>query len=128
MFKLSKYATIVGIAFAAFLAPLVPTFIFVGFLVMCDFVTGLTKAHKKGTVHSSKMIAKFYDSVGYFIGIIVAAFCERYFGDAIPMVKAVVAIIALTELQSLRENIKDITGTDILQPIINVLKKKGEQQ
>lgn len=124
-FMKGKFAIYVIAAFAAFMSPLVPTLVFVGFLVACDFVTGLAKASKKGSVSSAKMIAKFYDSIGYFIGIIVAAFTEQYFGDAIPMVKAVVAIIALTELQSLRENIKELTGTDILQPLINILKKKS---
>lgn len=125
-FMKGKFAAAVTAAFVAFISPLTSTLVFVGFLVACDFITGLAKASKKGTVTSEKMIAKFYDSIGYFIGIIVAAFTEQYFGDAIPMVKAVVAIIALTELQSLRENIKELTGTDILQPIINILKKKGE--
>jgi phage-related holin len=125
-YTLMVSAAYVSAAFAAFLAPLIPTFVFVGFLVMSDFVTGVAKAQKKGNISSAVMIRKFYKSIGYFIGILVAAFCEMYFGDAVPFTKAVVAIIALTELQSLRENIFELSGTDILKPIINILQKKGE--
>lgn len=110
----------------AFLLPLTEVLIFVGFIVSCDFITGVIKAHKKGEVRSRRMIDKFYDSIGYFIGILIAHYAENFFGDAVPLVKAVVAIIALTEVQSVRENISEITGTDILKPIINLLKSKTD--
>lgn len=74
------------------------------------------------------MIDKFYISTGYFIGILVAHVMEGYFGDAVPMVKAVVAIIALTEIQSLRENIENLTGTDILKPIVKILRKEANDE
>jgi len=62
-----KFALYVIAAFTAFLSPLIPTLVFVGFLVACDFVTGIAKASRNGTINSQKMIAKFYDSIGYFI-------------------------------------------------------------
>jgi hypothetical protein len=49
-----------------------------------------------------------------------------YYGDADFMVKAVVAIIAVSELQSVRENIKGVTNLDILKPLINMLERKSE--
>jgi hypothetical protein len=55
--------------------------------------------------------------------------CELYFSDEsnIPLVKPLVAIIALSELQSMRENIEAITGTDILKGLFNFLQRKSEQ-
>ena len=51
---------------------------------------------------------------------------EVYVGlEAGFIVKALVAIIALSELQSIRENIESITGIDILKNISNVFKKKS---
>lgn len=122
----SKFFALMVSGLLAFLFPLKEVLIFVGFIVSCDFITGVIKAHKKGEVRSSRMIDKFYDSIGYFIGILIAHYAEIFFGDTVPLVKAVVAIIALTELQSVRENISEITGTDILKPIINLIKSKTD--
>ena len=124
----AKYIAYIIAGAVTFFTPLAPTLFFVGFLVLADFVTGVSKASKEKNVRSSKMIKKFYDSIGYFIGILVAQVVEIYFGDAVPIVKAVVAIIALTELQSLRENIHALTGTDILHPLMNIIKKKSENE
>lgn len=123
----AKYIAYIIAGIAAFLSPLAPTLYFVGVLVVCDFTTGVLKAYRNKNLNSRKMIKKFYDSSAYMIGIIVASCVENYFGDAVPIVKATVAIIALTELQSLRENIKELTGTDVLQPLSNILKKKSEE-
>jgi hypothetical protein len=49
-----------------------------------------------------------------------------YFGDEIPLVKPVIAMIALSELQSMRENIEAITGVDLLKNLFNVLQRKSE--
>lgn len=112
----------------AFFAPITEVMIFVGAIVTCDFITGIIKARKTATVRSDKMADKFYVSIGYFIGIIIAHYCELVFGNSVPIVKAVVAIIGLTEIQSVRENITVITGMDILKPIINLLNKKSPEQ
>jgi phage-related holin len=112
--------------FVAFMSPISDVLYFVGFIVVCDFITGIIKANKAGDFNSTRMRDKFWDSVGYFIGIIIAHYVEMIFGNTVPLVKAVVAIIALTELQSVRENITEITGTDILKPIINLIKTKND--
>ena len=123
----AKYIAYICAALTAFFTPIVPDLIFVSVLIIGDFITGVSKAIKKGEVSSRKMVKKFYDTIGYFTGIIVAAYVQKYFGEQIPIVKATLAIIALTEIQSLRENILSITGTDVLKPLISVLKKKSEE-
>lgn len=122
----NKYWMLVITGVITFLAPIQETLFFVGMISVADFVTGIMKAQKSGTISSRKMINKLYAVVGYFIGILIAHSLENYFGDAIPMVKAVVAIIALTEIQSVRENIKEISGTDILSPLTKFLQRKQE--
>jgi len=123
----AKYTLYAVAGLSAFFAPLQATLLFVGFLVIADFAMGVAKAAKNGNLSSRRMADKFYVSVGYFLGILVAHSMEGYFGDAVPMVKAVVAIIALTEIQSLRENIECLTGTDILKPIVKILRKEANE-
>ena len=124
MIYLKKYGLLVASGLISFIMPISQSLLFVGVISMFDWITGVLKAKKTNTVSSSKMIRKFYSTTGYFIGIIIAHYVEIYFASEIPIVKAVVAIIALTEIQSLRENIKEISGTDILKPITNLLSKK----
>ena len=124
---IEKYWLLILSSLSLFFAPLGPTFVFVGFLVISDFLTGVLKAYKKSDVKSRRMIDKFYTSVAYFIGIIITYKMEQYFGDQLPFLKAVVAIIAATELQSIRENIKEITGVDLLQPVLKFIKRKEKE-
>jgi hypothetical protein len=72
------------------------------------------------------MIKKFYTGASYLVAIAAVRLCEVYFGDEIPLVKPVIAMIALSELQSMRENIQAITGIDLLKNLFNVLQRKTE--
>lgn len=121
-----KYMALMLMGGLTFIAPLQGSLLFVGMISVADFITGIMKAQKTGTITSRKMINKAYAAAGYFIAILLAHGVELYFGDAIPIVKAVVAIIALTEIQSVRENVKEITGTDVLSPLTKLLQRKTE--
>ena len=124
---LNKYVILIVTGIITFISPIADTLLFVGIISVFDFVTGIMKAHKSGTISSRRMINKLYAVIGYFVGILISHLLEGYFGDAIPMVKAVVAIIALTEIQSVRENIKEISGTDILSPLTKILQRKVDE-
>jgi hypothetical protein len=114
---------------AVIFSPIVTTLFFVGVISMIDFFSGIAGAKVKGEkIQSQKMIRKFYVVFGYFCGILVAHILEAYFGDVVPMTKAVVAIIAITEIQSVRENITAITGVDILKPLQRILERKSESE
>ena len=110
----------------AFFTPLKDVFLFVGIMVMADWITGIAKGLKTNTFTSAKCIIKLWTSLGYFISIIIAKSIEDYTHlDAI--VKAVVGIIAISELQSLRENIQILTKVDILKPIMNIFNNTNKQ-
>jgi phage-related holin len=114
-----KYWLSIMAGFMAFFTPLREVFLFVGILVIADWITGIAKGLKSNTFTSAKCIIKLWTSLGYFISIVIAKSIEDYTHlDAI--VKAVVGIIAISELQSLRENILLLTKVDILKPIINI--------
>jgi len=121
-----KYTIYLVTGLIAYLSPIVTSLLFVGGLVMFDWITGVMKAHKLGEISSRKMIKKFYTGTSYLVAIAAVRLCEVYFGDEIPLVKPVIAMIALSELQSMRENIQAITGIDLLKNLFNVLQRKSE--
>jgi phage-related holin len=121
-----KYLAYLTTGLIAYLSPILTSLLFVGGLVMFDWITGVMKAHKLGEISSRKMIKKFYTGSSYLVAIAAVRLCEVYFGDEIPLVKPVIAMIALSELQSMRENIQAITGIDLLKNLFNVLQRKSE--
>jgi phage-related holin len=121
-----KYTIYLVTGLIAYLSPILTSLLFVGGLVMFDWITGVMKAHKLGTLSSRAMIKKFYTGSSYLVAIAAVRLCEVYFGDEIPLVKPVIAMIALSELQSMRENIQAITGIDLLKNLFNVLQRKSE--
>ena len=128
-FKLlsSKYGGLALAAVLTYLAPLQSTLFLIVAISLIDFITGIMSAKTKSEViTSNKMIRKFYAVLSYFLAILISHVIGGYYGDADFMVKAVVAIIAVSELQSVRENIKGVTNLDILKPLINMLERKSE--
>jgi phage-related holin len=121
-----KYTIYLVTGLIAYLTPILTSLLLVGGLVMFDWITGVMKAHKLGTLSSRAMIKKFYTGSSYLVAIAAVRLCEVYFGDEIPLVKPVIAMIALSELQSMRENIQAITGIDLLKNLFNVLQRKTE--
>jgi phage-related holin len=121
-----KYTIYLITGLIAYLTPILTSLLLVGGLVMFDWITGVIKAHKLGTLSSRAMIKKFYTGASYLVAIGAVRLCEVYFGDEIPLVKPVIAMIALSELQSMRENIQAITGIDLLKNLFNVLQRKTE--
>jgi hypothetical protein len=121
-----KYLTLILTGIIAYLSPIVTSLIFVGGLVMFDWITGMIKGSKLGTFNSRTMIKKFYTGSSYLIAIAAVRLCEVYFGDEVPLVKPLVAIIALSELQSMRENIEAITGVDVLKHLFGFLQRKSD--
>jgi phage-related holin len=99
---------------------------FVGGLVMFDWITGMIKGSKLNKFNSRTMIKKFYTGASYLVAIAAVRLCEVYFGEEVPLVKPLVAIITLSELQSMRENIEAITGVDVLKHLFGFLQRKSD--
>ena len=123
----SKYGGLALAAVLTYLTPLQSTLFLIVAISLIDFISGIMSAKTKNEViTSNKMIRKFYAVLSYFLAILISHVIGGYYGDADFMVKAVVAIIAVSELQSVRENIKGVTNLDILKPLINMLERKSE--
>jgi len=123
-----KYTIYLITGLIAYLTPILTSLLLVGGLVMFDWITGVIKAHKLGTLSSRAMIKKFYTGASYLVAIAAVRLCEVYFGDEIPLVKPVIAMIALSELQSMRENIEAITGVDLLKNLFGFLQRKSQSE
>lgn len=120
-----KYLPYITTALVVYFSPIAGDLIFVGSLVMFDWVTGVLKGIKTSTFKSEIAIRKLWVSVGYLLGLMVVRSIELHYGlENETIVKPVVAIITVAELQSLRENFKELIGVDILKPVTNLFKKK----
>lgn len=121
-----KYATIAITGIIAYFTPIITSLLFVGALVMFDWLTGVLKGLKNNELTSRKMIKKFYTGASYLISIAVVRLIEVYFGGEIPMVKPLMAVITLSEIKSMKENIEAITGVDLFANLLSVLQRKAE--
>jgi phage-related holin len=121
-----KYLPMLIAGIVAYLSPIFTSLIFVGGLVMFDWITGMIKGSKLNKFNSRTMIKKFYTGASYLVAIAAVRLCEVYFGDEVPLVKPLVAIITLSELQSMRENIEAITGVDVLKHLFGFLQRKSD--
>lgn len=125
--ELIKWAGFAAIGILSFVTPIAMDMYLVGILVMTDWFTGLLKGIKTKTFTSQRAIRKYWVSLGYLSALLVARMVEVYFMDAIPIVKPMVAIIAISEIQSLRENIKALTNVDLFHNVAMVFKKKHNE-
>lgn len=105
---------------AAFLLPIQPLLILVGFMILLDTATGLWKANRLGeriTSHKlSRIISKM---VLYQVGVITFFVLEKYLLSeliqhfvTVPffLTKVVAVVFVGIELQSMNENIEAVTG------------------
>lgn len=94
-----------------YFSPVFPVLFGLGFLVLTDFVTGMLASRKRGEVISSrKMRPTITKGIGYMAAILVAHTFEKSFMPDLNALKIVSGLIALIELKSLDENLKDLTG------------------
>lgn len=137
------------LALIAYLAPIKFEIYLVFGLCFLDWLTGVSKGIKNQTFSSAMSIRKFWVLTGYTLGIMAMrsiemyllvtvkmypSFQERFGKDFLTVlqegwiVRAVVFMILVTEVKSLQENIKDLSGVDIFlqakRLIPNIFEKR----
>ena len=121
-----------------FLAPVKPIIFAIGFLVIVDLITGIWAAHKRNERIASNGIRRtITKTLAYMAAIICSHVMNIYFLQGIiDPVKVVSGLIAVTEFQSLMENLSSILQKDLWkvileklqgQKIIPVLKEKKKK-
>lgn len=96
----------------------------IGFFVAMDTITGVIALSKTGEDFTSKkfraVIPKY---IGYGVGILVAHVLQQQFFPDFPAMKIIAGLVAYSELISIDENIKKITGISLFKYFIKKLGK-----
>jgi uncharacterized membrane protein len=117
------YAICCGVIFSFFL-PIKHFLIFTIFVVFADTVTGIMAAKKRNEPITSKGLYRTSQKVvTYFCGIMIFHGASITFGLPSQITYSVSFIIAATELFSISENIKSITGTNIGTIILRFFRR-----
>jgi uncharacterized membrane protein len=117
------YAICCGWIFSFFI-PIKHFLIFTIFVVFADTVTGIMAARKRGEPITSKGLYRTSQKVvTYFCGIMIFHGASITFGLPSQITYSVSFIIAATELFSISENIKSITGTNIGTIILRFFRR-----
>ena len=117
------YSICCGVIFSFFF-PIKHFLIFTIFVVFADTVTGMLAAKKRGEKITSKGLYRTSQKVVvYFCGIMIFHGASVTFGLPSQIVYSVSFLIAFTELYSISENIKSITGVNIGTIILKFFKK-----
>ena len=112
-----------GIIFS-FIFPIKHFLIFTIFVVFADTVTGIMAARKRGEPITSKGLYRTSQKVvTYFCGIMIFHGASITFQLPSQVTYSVSFIIAATELFSISENIKSITGTNIGTIILRFFRR-----
>ena len=117
------YSICCGVIFSFFF-PIKHFLIFTIFVVFSDTVTGIMAAKKRKEPITSKGLYRTSQKVvTYFCGIIIFHGASITFGLPSQITYSVSFIIAATELFSISENIKSITGTNIGTIILRFFRR-----
>jgi len=117
------YSICCGVIFSFFL-PIKHFLIFTIFVVFADTVKGIIAAKKRGEKITSKGLYRTSQKVVvYFCGIMIFHGASVTFGLPSQIVYSVSFLISFTELYSVSENIKSITGVNLATTILKFFKR-----
>ena len=110
---------------ASFFIPIQGFLLFVIFVVFSDTFTGILAAKKrKETITSKGLYRTSQKILTYFCGIMIFHGASITFGLPSQIVYSVSFLISFTELYSISENIKSITGVNLATTILKYFKNK----
>jgi uncharacterized membrane protein len=117
------YSICCGVLFSFFF-PIKHFLIFTIFVVFADTVTGIIAAKKRGEKITSKGLYRTSQKVVvYFCVIMIFHGAGITFGLPSQIVYSVSFLIAFTELYSISENIKSITGVNLATTILRFFRR-----
>jgi uncharacterized membrane protein len=117
------YSICCGVIFSFFL-PIKHFLIFTIFVVFADTVTGILAAKKRNEPITSKGLYRTSQKVVvYFVGIMIFEGARNTFSLPVNITYMVAFTIATTELYSISENIKSMTGVNIGTLILRFFKR-----
>jgi uncharacterized membrane protein len=109
---------------ASFFIPIKGFLLFTVAVVFADTITGIKAARKEGQKISSKGLYRTTEKiVVYFVAILIFEGAKNTFTIPFPITYMVAMMISATELFSVAENIKRITGVELGTLISRFFKK-----
>lgn len=110
-----------------FLAPTQEAMTGVSFLVFANLLTGIWKSRK---LHDQGLSGwglwkSATKAVGYQMALVITYTAETVFMPGVPLTRAVAGFIAATELKSSLQNLSQITGIDLWQRVLDLLRRPG---
>jgi len=109
---------------ASFFIPIQGFLLFTVAVVFADTITGIKAARKEGQRISSKGLYRTTEKiVVYFVAILIFEGAKNTFNIPFPITYMVAMMISGTELFSVAENIKRITGVELGTLISRFFKK-----
>jgi uncharacterized membrane protein len=117
------YSICCGVLFSFFF-PIKHFLIFTIFVVFADTVTGIMAARKRNEPITSKGLYRTSQKVVvYFVGIMIFHGASVTFSLPSQIVYSISFLIAFTELYSISENIKSITGVNLATTILRFFRR-----
>jgi uncharacterized membrane protein len=117
------YAICCGFIFSFFF-PIKHFLLFTIGVVIADTITGIKASKKEGNAITSKGLYRTTEKiVVYFTSILIFHGAQLTFAIPIPIVYLVSSVIAGTELFSVAENVKRITGVNLGTIIVRFFKR-----
>ena len=108
----------------SFIFPIKHFLLFTVAVVLADTITGIKAARKEGQTITSKGLYRTTEKiVVYFVSIMIFEGAKNTFSIPIPITYMVASIIAGTELFSIAENVKRITGVNLGTVIIKFFRR-----
>jgi len=109
---------------ASFFIPIKGFLLFTVAVVFADTITGIMAAKKRGEPITSKGLYRTSQKVVvYFVGIMIFEGAKNTFSLPVNITYMVAFTIATTELYSISENIKSMTGVNIGTLILRFFKR-----
>lgn len=124
MENIKKHIVIILSWLAIYLSPTLEFLLTVGFFVLADTITGVAAAIKiNDPITSKKFRACIPKYVVYGTAVIIAHVLQKEFFMDFPAMKLIAGLIAYSELMSIDENIKKISGISLFKFFIDKLGK-----
>lgn len=121
MKTLTTWATAALSVFAPVHAAVISAFV----LILADLITGVLAAHKRGELITSNGIkATVYKIFVYESAILMAFLAQTYLtGAMLPVCNLATAVVGLTEMKSILENLDSIAGGSFFKVLISKVDK-----
>ena len=124
-----KFIETLALSILAVFAPIQATIAVVALLILADLITGIIASKKRGEPITSAGIKRTVGKVFlYEIALCLSFLVQQYLtGDYLPACKLVGALIGLTELKSILENLETISGDRLFRVVLSKITQSQKE-